>query len=232
LTEPLAFNSMAPSLMNVLRDVPFRLDEAAFLRLTRLHGLSEVQGLLDRVLPAARPKAAYKVCRIGRRGAKEVEIEGRVFTSEVLAENLQGVERVFPYVATCGTELDPLEEGCDDLFTRYCLDVLKELALASARAKLLDHLRVSYGATDLSSMNPGSGNARLWPLGQQRPLFDLMGNVEQAIGVRLTPSLLMQPNKSVSGIFFPSEHHFESCQLCTREDCPRRRAPYQGQAPE
>ncbi len=218
--------------MNVLSDFPFRLDEAAFLRLTRLDSLSEVRGLLDRVLPAARPKAAYKVCCVDRRSAKEVEIEGRVFTSEVLAKNLEGVERVFPYVATCGTELDPQEEGCADLFTRYCLDVLKELALVSARAHLLDHLRVAYEATGLSSMNPGSGDAGLWPLRQQRPLFDLLGNVQQAIGVRLTPSLLMQPNKSVSGIFFPSEHHFESCQLCTREDCPRRRAPHQGKAAE
>jgi hypothetical protein len=216
--------------MNVLDEIPFRLDEAAFLRLTRLDSLSEARGLLDRVLPVARPKAAYKVCYIGERGADTVEIEGRVFHSEVLARNLESVERVFPYVATCGTEMEPLEEASTDLFTRYCLDVLKELALAAARDHLLEHLRTTYGASGLSSMNPGSGDARLWPLGQQRPLFSLLGDVEQAIGVHLTPSLLMQPNKSVSGILFPSEQHFESCQLCTREDCPRRRAPFQGQA--
>jgi hypothetical protein len=215
--------------MNVLDDIPFRIDEPAFLRLTRLESLSDMQGLLDRVLAAARPKAAYKVCYIGARGADTVQIEGQAFHSEVLAKNLEEVERVFPYVATCGTELEPLEDDCAELFTRYCLDVLKELALGAARAHLLEHLRVTYGAVGLSSMNPGSGDTHLWPLGQQRPLFALMGNVEQAIGVRLTPSLLMQPNKSVSGILFPSEQHFESCQLCTREDCPRRRAPYQGQ---
>jgi hypothetical protein len=216
--------------MNVLDDIPFRLDEAAFLRLTRLDSPAEVRGLINRVLEAARPKAAYKVCYIGERRADTVEIEGRVFTSSVLAQNLEGVERVFPYVATCGTELEKPEEPTVDLFTRYCLDVLKELVLAAARDHLLEHLRTAYGATGLSSMNPGSGDARLWPLGQQRPLFALLGDVEQAIGVRLTPSLLMQPNKSVSGILFPSEQHFESCQLCTRADCPRRRAPYQGEA--
>ena len=215
--------------MNVVNDIPFRIDEAAVKRLTRLDNLAEVRGLLDRVQAAAKPKAAYKVCYIDRRSAEKVEIEGRVFTSAVLAQNLEEVERVFPYVATCGTELEPLEDAAADLFTRYCLDVLKELALAAARAHLLEHLRIAYGASGLSSMNPGSGDARLWPLGQQRPLFDLLGNVEQAIGVRLTPSLLMQPNKSISGIFFPSEQHFESCQLCTREDCPRRRAPYSGE---
>jgi hypothetical protein len=216
--------------MNVLRDIPFRLDETAFLRLTHLQSLAEVQGLLDRVLDAARPKAAYKVCYIGERGAGTVQIEDRVFASEVLARNLEQAERVFPYVATCGTELEPLEEATTDLFSRYCLDVLKEMVLGAARDYLLEHLRTAYGASRLSSMNPGSGDARLWPLAQQRPLFGLLGDVEQAIGVRLTSSLLMQPNKSVSGIFFPSEVHFESCQLCTREGCPRRRAPYSGEA--
>ncbi len=216
--------------MNVLEDIPFRLDEEAFLRLTRLPSLSNVQDLLDRALPVARPKAAYKVCYVDRRSADKVEIGGQVFTSETLARNLEAVERVFPYVATCGTELDPLEASCPDLFARYCLDVLKELALGAARDRLLEHLREQHGAIRLSSMNPGSGDARLWPLGQQRPLFELLGGVQQAIGVRLTPSLLMLPNKSVSGLLFPSERHFESCQLCTREDCPRRRAPYQGQS--
>jgi hypothetical protein len=226
LTVRRASNSMAASPMNVLRDIPFRLDEPAFLRLTRLSDLTEVRWLLDRVLDAARPKAVYKECAVGGRGAGTVEIEGRQFTSQVLAQNLERVECVFPYVATCGTELEPLEETCPDLFTRYCLDVLKELALAAARDHLLEHLRAAHGADGLSSMNPGSGDARLWPLGQQRPLFNLLGDVETAIGVRLTPSLLMQPNKSVSGILFPSEEHFESCRLCTREDCPRRRVPY------
>jgi hypothetical protein len=30
----------------------------------------------------------------------------------------------------------------------------------------------------------------------------------------------------VSGILFPTEETFASCQLCPREDCPNRRAPY------
>lgn len=36
----------------------------------------------------------------------------------------------------------------------------------------------------------------------------------------------MVPVKSVSGIFFPTEIKFESCQLCPREVCISRRAPY------
>jgi hypothetical protein len=44
--------------------------------------------------------------------------------------------------------------------------------------------------------------------------------------VRLTESMLMIPRKSVSGIFFPSEEGFVACQLCERENCPSRKAPF------
>ncbi|MFW5768460.1 MAG: vitamin B12 dependent methionine synthase, partial [Spirochaetota bacterium] len=52
------------------------------------------------------------------------------------------------------------------------------------------------------------------------------GNVDDLIGVTLTDSFLMMPNKTVSGIRFPNEVGFESCELCHREDCPGRRADF------
>jgi hypothetical protein len=39
-------------------------------------------------------------------------------------------------------------------------------------------------------------------------------------------SLMMDPVQSISGIIFPTETSFESCQLCPRENCPGRRAAY------
>jgi len=44
--------------------------------------------------------------------------------------------------------------------------------------------------------------------------------------VRLTESLLMIPRKSASGIYFPTEVSFSSCQLCPRERCDNRKAGY------
>jgi hypothetical protein len=222
--------------MNVLRDIPFHLAEEDFEKRTHLDRFPDsragVRELLGAALPLLRPKALYEVSFIGQRTDTTVQIGEKLFTSRVLSRNLEEVERVFPYVATCGNELEALVSVTSDLFARFCLDALKELALLAARDHLLKHLRASYGVQELSSMNPGSGDARLWPIGQQRPLFELLGDVEAAIGVRLTPSFLMVPNKSVSGILFPTEVRFESCQLCTRENCPRRRAPYSGELAE
>jgi hypothetical protein len=73
-------------------------------------------------------------------------------------------------------------------------------------------------------MNPGS--LENWPISEQKPLFSLFGDVEKLIGVRLSDSFLMFPIKSVSGIYFPTESSFASCQLCPREKCPNRRAKY------
>ena len=73
-------------------------------------------------------------------------------------------------------------------------------------------------------MSPGS--LADWPLEQQRALFAVLGDTEGLIGVRLAESCLMIPTKSVSGMRFPTETSFESCQLCPRAVCPGRRAPY------
>jgi predicted transcriptional regulator len=54
----------------------------------------------------------------------------------------------------------------------------------------------------------------------------MLGDTQAAIGVELLSSLLMQPTKTVSGIVFPTEETFASCQLCPRQGCPNRRAPY------
>jgi hypothetical protein len=153
--------------------------------------------------------------------------EGRArFVSKVLRANLDEVERVFPYVATCGQELDSIPVAADDIFGQFCRDTLKEMALHAAMSHLIAHLKEAYSLETLVSMNPGSGDVNVWPIEQQRELFAFFGNAPESIGVLLTDSCLMVPNKSVSGLFYPSADGFQSCQLCHREKCPGRRAPF------
>ena len=75
-------------------------------------------------------------------------------------------------------------------------------------------------------MNPGSGERSLWPIEEQRPLFKLLGSIETAIGVHLTDSFLMLPNKSVSGFYYKTDKEFHNCQLCKRDHCPNRQKPF------
>ena len=216
--------------MEVLRGIPFRPDLDALL--SRLHiakgsqDARDFQALLDEVTSVARPKAAYEVSYVEDRREDTVTVGGVVFTSPVLRANLDGVERVFPHVATCGTELDEVPVGDDDLMRSFWLDTIKETALQAARTFLEGHLQQQHAPGQLSKISPGAGPTYLWPIQQQRQLFSLLHGVEKQIGVRLTDSLLMIPTKSVSGIYFPTEVRFEACRLCPREKCPGRHAPY------
>jgi hypothetical protein len=155
-----------------------------------------------------------------------VVIDNVTFTSRTLRMNLDKVGRVFAYVATCGIELDQIEIPPDNYLKRFWLDTIKAALLGSSIDYLKKLLKRKYKLGKTSHMNPGSGDTNVWPIEQQKELFSIFGNVEKLIGVRLTDSFLMVPNKSVSGICFSTKINFESCQLCHRRNCESRKAPF------
>jgi hypothetical protein len=180
--------------------------------------------LADEAERLARPKAIYKIAYIETKGEDFVVAEGHTFTSRVLRVNLDGLHRFFPFVVTSGRELEAWAETQEDMITRFYSDAINQAVLQSAADTFRQRLCELYELTQVSAMNPGSLTD--WPLREQRVLFALLGDVTAAIGVELTDSLLMVPTKSVSGILFPTQETFASCQLCPRVDCPNRRAPY------
>ena len=214
---------------HVFTDIPFEVSGDDVLRAMKIRKVSPsltrlVEDVTARTQGIARPKALCHVSYIDERTADSVTVEGHVFTSHVLRQNLDGIERVFPFVATCGTELEGLLGDKADIMASYCLDTVMMLAVQAARRHLEAFIKRTYGLGQVSRMAPGS--LEDWPLEQQGPLFELLGDVPQQIGVRLSDRFLMTPIKSVSGIYFPTEVRFESCQLCTRPNCPGRRVPY------
>lgn len=212
----------------VLDAIPFAMDLNQLEK--RLHietgsdNAAEFAALADEAQHIAQPKALYRLAFLTSRDEESVTIEGIRFTSRVLSVNLQKAHRVFAYMATCGTELDDWAHGKDDPLQQFWAEAIKESALRAAIKAVNEDLERRYKPGKTSTMNPGS--LLDWPLKQQRPLFALLGDPQAAIGVRLTQSFLMVPNKSVSGIRFPTEESFESCLLCPAMDCPGRRAPY------
>jgi hypothetical protein len=212
----------------MLDDIPVRLRLKDVLG--RLQGSSQnkyVENLCRELVGMARPLVRTKaVCRVSYVSSKDddtIQIGGVKFTSRVLRVNLNKAERVFPYIITCGLELNNATLPTD-LLKIYCLDTIKDTALVSALAYLKDYLSKKYRTAQLSSLAPGS--LEDWPITEQKGLFSLFGKREGAIGVRLNKNCVIEPPKSISGILFPTEIRFESCQLCSREGCLGRRAPY------
>lgn len=221
-------NQNPENMVAVLDSIPFHPDANNLLERLRIRPGSSQQDeffhFLENALRIACPKVMYKVAFIEDKGDSYVDFDGIRFESRVLRVNLKDVHRAFPYVVTCGMELESWQETMDDFLHKFWVDVIKEAALETAFDAFEKHLTKNYQPGDLSGMNPGS--LEDWPLTQQVQLFKLIGEVEEKIGVHLTESCLMLPNKSVSGILFPTEAGFASCQLCPREICPNRRAPY------
>ena len=216
--------------VEVLDQIGFEMDTGALLSRLRIRKGSgdakDLHDLVETVRGLVRPKAIYKVSYIEARENDKVLIDGVVFSSRILSANLREVQRVFPYVATCGKELEELDIASDDFTRRYWLDTIKEGALRACVEYLQDHLKRKYVLGKTATMSPGAADRGIWPIEQQRQLFRLFGNVEDLIGVKLTESLLMIPNKSVSGILFPTEVSFKSCQVCQRQNCPARAAAF------
>jgi hypothetical protein len=216
--------------MYPLTDIPFKLDVQQLAAMMRVQNGSnravEFERLVHRAQQIGRPKALYKVSYIDEKGADSVVIEGIRFKSRTLMKNLESVERIFPSIITCGNEMDTIEVEQCDLQKKSWISFLKGNLLMIASRYLQEHLIRKYRIIRLAYMNPGSGDASVWPIEQQRELFSLFGNVEDNIGVKLTRSFILSPDMSVSGIMFPTEVDFQSCQLCHRENCMARRAPF------
>lgn len=217
--------------MEVLNNIPVKLDLEAVFKQMHVRNKSEsmrksIQELIEIARLIAKPKAIYEVSYVDNKNEDSLDIGGVRFTSRVLRVNLDKVGRVFPFVVTCGRELDEIVFPSHEFIKSYYLDQIKETVLVLAMSYLEDYLRKKYALGRMSTMAPGEGSMEDWPITQQKELLSIFSNVEELIGVKLTEALLMVPLKSVSGIFFPTRVEFISCQLCPREACEGRKAPY------
>jgi hypothetical protein len=213
---------------HLLDPIPYEPDLASLMRRVRVKEGSpraaELAELVEEARPLACPRALYMTSYIQERGEGFVVIEGVRFDSRVLGVNLANTYRVFPYLATCGQELQAWADRQEDMVHNYWAEAVKEQALRSALEAVYEHMLDHYQPGETASMSPGS--LADWPITQQQVLFQLFGSYADAIGVCLTDSMLMIPTKSVSGIRFPNQDDFQSCQLCPREGCPGRRAVF------
>ncbi len=213
----------------ILDALPFQIDLEELKKKLRVKEGSEIVEKLGAMVgeaqKIAKPKVCYRTAYVESKDDDSLVIEGIRFTSRVMRVNLDKVFRTFPYVATCGLELEEWSKSFEDLLEQFWAEAVKEVTVRWTIRYLHEHLTDRYRPGLISRMNPGS--LPDWPLSEQRPLFDLLGSGPATIGVHLKDSFLMTPIKSVSGIWFPTEDKYENCQLCERQNCPGRRAPYE-----
>jgi len=220
---------MAETGSRTLTEIPFCLDAEGLLKKAHVErggrDETEFREMLSLAEKVGRPKALYRVAYLEEKGPDTIRVEGVLLRSAALARNLSQSERVFAYVATCGTEMDESPPSNDDPLKPFWWDTIKEALLRIALSHLMEQMNELHRLGKTAHMSPGSGDVGVWPIEQQKDLFQILGDVEGEIGVELTPSFLMRPNKTVSGIRFPTERDYRACQVCHRENCSSRSAP-------
>lgn len=211
----------------VWEDLPYVLPDVQHMA-KRLHvfedDLDEFEPVYARCAKIARPKFIFRQADVSLLENDDVRIGNKMFHSRILHVNMQGVRTAYAYVATCGRELFDLALSCEDPLERYWVDGISEHILRLIGVSAHQRLREMAGETRLFCMNPGS--LPDWPISQQTPLFELIGDVYGKIGVELTDTFLMLPIKSNSGLYYASETDFVNCEFCARGECPSRRAPF------
>lgn len=212
----------------ILDSIPFEVDGQGLAGLLKIkpgsRNDSEFAAILEEARKIAAPRAAFAVASASMLRDDAVDIGGVKFESRVLRVNLEKAGVVYPFAATCGTELEEWAKGMKGMLYSFWADSIMLMALGCAVSRLNGYIEKRTGSSTLSTMNPGS--LPDWPIEQQEPLFALLGDAAAAIGVSLTDRMVIRPLKSVSGILFVSEEGFVNCALCPRESCPSRRAGY------
>jgi hypothetical protein len=212
----------------ILDNIPFNVEEQAFIELLRIptgaRKAEQFSELLSQAHGIAAPKAAYIVSAAYKITDDTVGIGGVHLQSRLLCDNLDKTGKVFPFIATCGAELEEWSLGIQNVMHAFWADGIMLMALGCAVSYLEADLKAKTGKGVLSCMNPGS--LPEWPLSDQTKIFALLGEAAAAVGVRLKENMSMCPLKSISGIYFMSEKGFCNCKLCSKERCIMRRAAY------
>jgi len=131
--------------MEVLDNIPVKLDFEVVSKKLHLRNKNEdvekiIRELIETSRSVGKPKAVFEISRVENKRGDSLDIGGVTFTSHVLRVNLDKVDKVFPYVVTCGRELDEIKIPPQQIMKSYFLDQIKELVVRSALNYLADYL--------------------------------------------------------------------------------------------
>ena len=147
---------------------------------------------------------------------------------KIIARQLRGSQRYAFFVATAGDDFEKLRKvtvESDDMVRAFIIDsigsVITEKTADRMEEALADLLN-PFGWHHTNRFSPGYCG---WHVSSQHDLFSLFPD-GRPCGVTLTPSALMLPIKSVSGVIGlgPDVHHLDyTCGLCDYKHCYKRR---------
>jgi hypothetical protein len=211
-----------------MQNLDVRVQPDALMR--RLHldrlpdGIDRARQFVARMKDWVEPRAAAVEVRVSDRDEHGVWTGGGRIESRLLARFLGDEGRIVAHLVTLGPEADAAIRAETAPMNQYGLHEAANLFLDEAQTIWKRIVGRTLHLPHLSSIHPGG--LPDWSIEGQRVVFGLLVRQAEALGVRLTETVLMVPQKTVSGIFFPSSEPLVTCRLCSRLRCPSRRAPF------
>lgn len=152
-----------------------------------------------------------------------------VFQSEAIAQLLSECRRVALFVVTIGKYLEEMvcqlaEDGL--MLQASVLDAIGSDAVVKVADFVEGVIKERAGATGLGTSRRFSPGYCDWDISQQRGVFRAVKG--DSVGVHLTESYMMVPQKSISGLIGigPSGGglwDYNPCETCSKSDCSGRR---------
>ena len=144
-----------------------------------------------------------------------------------IARQLQGVETMALFLASAGSGIEDLSRSlmaAGEPLKGYVFDTLGSEIAERAADRLMANLSLHVRPRRWGLTNRFSPGYCGWPVADQQHLFTLLP--EGFCGVRLTPSSLMVPLKSVSGVIGLGPQAVFApypCAECVQADCFKRK---------
>lgn len=161
--------------------------------------------------------------------SKSVEVNDISFQiKKVVFTQLKKSDSVALFVCTAGEEIGIRSRKAmkeKDLLKGYVYDVVGSEIVEAAADLMQAELEKSMLSTGRKITNRYSPGYCGWDVAEQHKLFQLIP--DNHCGIKLTPSALMDPVKSVSGIIgigTDVKSNPYTCRMCDLNDCVYRRA--------
>jgi hypothetical protein len=226
--------------MYTVRDISFEHTELDHLIKRKEFGRFSDPGfrgsedLNDELRDLVSPALCHKIEPVSHIDHHTVHLRnGMSLTSPILAKVFEHCEEMVIFVVSIGSALEEEVTRLNNenrLTEAYVLDRLGSLTAEHAVNVFYNNVKRHYrnkGYGTTLRFSPGYCD---WPVSDQRKLFLFLD--ADSIGVTLTDSCLMQPRKSVSGVFglFPlmtddgtTTPAYNPCQHCEKTGCTARR---------
>lgn len=182
--------------------------------------IEAVKRLVKEADNIAIPKAIFKECFINDHGYDFITLDGIKFISRIIAVNLSKENRAFPYIVTCGTEIQDWANSKEDKFEKKTAELIAQEILIQCHSFLKNYIENNFNTGNLARVNPGSTID--WELKEQKNIFNILEDEVKSTGVTLDSNFFMHPSKTYSGIYFHNETEYKNCYMCNANDCPLR----------